>query len=549
MAKLIPSIISEKVKSYAEKKIFEKFKELEKCDDWVVFHSYGIENHVSKIHGEVDFLVVAPNYGLFILEVKGGRVAKKDGIWEYIDRDGNISYKKESPFNQAKTAMYSILDTLSKSKGNYFSKDYIWGYGVMFPDIEFNVDSLEYNQQQVFDKRYNWDIKKFIEGLSKYYREKEHFEKSVPLTHNAAKEIVDLLKNDFDIEIPIKTSIEYSDTNLLNLTEEQYHVVRGLAHNKRCLIHGGAGTGKTILATKLMKESLEKNETTALFCYNLLLSNKLKKEIGDIPKNCYIGSFTNFLEELVVKHFDINVEEIDDKKQFYLEDLPCLALEALEKENLMFDKIIIDEGQDLVNNSYIDIIDLILKDGLSKGKWCVFGDFEIQTIYNNDVTLDKVIQLLELRKCEFIIYNLTLNCRNTLNIQAEMKKIIPSYDTLTLNKDINSPKVKRIKYVNSEDQIELINNEIRKLLDRGITKKEIIILSPYVLNDKFLSGINNITKYRETEKGIRYATVASFKGLESNIIFMINVYDKTPKEIIFTGCSRAKTLLYIFERK
>ena len=112
MAKLIPSEISENCKSKAERKLFSLFKNLKKCDDWVIFHSYGIENHLRKIHGEVDFIVVAPFYGVFFLEVKGGRISKEDGKWVYTDRDGIPHYKNEGPFEQAKTAMYSILDTL-----------------------------------------------------------------------------------------------------------------------------------------------------------------------------------------------------------------------------------------------------------------------------------------------------------------------------------------------------------------------------------------------------------------------------------------------------
>ena len=59
MAKMIPAALSPLVKSPAERKIFEWFKNDPMTKDWVVFHSLGIENHQTVIFGEIDFLVAA----------------------------------------------------------------------------------------------------------------------------------------------------------------------------------------------------------------------------------------------------------------------------------------------------------------------------------------------------------------------------------------------------------------------------------------------------------------------------------------------------------
>ena len=45
MAKMIPAALSPEVKSPAERKIYEWFKNDPMTKDWVVFHSLGIENH------------------------------------------------------------------------------------------------------------------------------------------------------------------------------------------------------------------------------------------------------------------------------------------------------------------------------------------------------------------------------------------------------------------------------------------------------------------------------------------------------------------------
>ena len=79
MAIMIPSVISPEVKSSAERKIFEWFQNAPGTDKWIVLHSLGITTHNKVIYGETDFLVLAPQLGIFALEVKGGRVKRENG--------------------------------------------------------------------------------------------------------------------------------------------------------------------------------------------------------------------------------------------------------------------------------------------------------------------------------------------------------------------------------------------------------------------------------------------------------------------------------------
>ena len=61
MAIMIPSVISPDVKSDAEKRIFKWFKDAPGTDDWIVLHSLGLAYHSTLIHGETDFVVIAPH--------------------------------------------------------------------------------------------------------------------------------------------------------------------------------------------------------------------------------------------------------------------------------------------------------------------------------------------------------------------------------------------------------------------------------------------------------------------------------------------------------
>ena len=85
--------------SQAEKVTFERLRRA--FDDrFVAFHSLKPTRHPHKRFPEIDFVVCGPE-GLYVLEVKGGRIACRDGIWEYRDRYDNVSRSQEGPFRVA----------------------------------------------------------------------------------------------------------------------------------------------------------------------------------------------------------------------------------------------------------------------------------------------------------------------------------------------------------------------------------------------------------------------------------------------------------------
>ena len=83
----------------------------------MAFHSLNLSEHHYKVAGEIDFLVVTTDVVL-VIEVKGGRVARRQGIWLYTDRFGTEHKNSEGPFRQATSAMFSLRDRLVDRFGN-----------------------------------------------------------------------------------------------------------------------------------------------------------------------------------------------------------------------------------------------------------------------------------------------------------------------------------------------------------------------------------------------------------------------------------------------
>lgn len=168
MALMIPSVISPEVKSSAERKIFGWFQTAPGTDKWIVLHSLGITTHRKVIYGETDFLVLAPGLGVFALEVKGGRVGRENGVWYFTNRYGETNSRSRSPFEQAKDGIFSIIEAIKKRTDSEHCHvgNVLFGYGVMFPDIEFTASDIEEAQWQVFDSRDGKNVQQFIRQLS-----------------------------------------------------------------------------------------------------------------------------------------------------------------------------------------------------------------------------------------------------------------------------------------------------------------------------------------------------------------------------------------------
>lgn len=550
MARMIPSAISPNIKSQAERKIYEWFKNDPVTKDWVVFHSLGIENHQTVVFGEVDFLVCASNLGVFSLEVKGGRISRKDGVWVYTDKYGVEHEKVRGPFEQASECMYSIRDELSKKDISKNAKNSLCGYGVMFPDIEYINSDIDVSQREIFDKRDGRYVGRYIKRLADYNKEKFK-EKKVFVVYPSEDdidEIVKALRTDFDKALPLSTKLEYAENSLISLTEEQYKCIDGLSMNKRCLINGPAGTGKTILAIKNVKESVVAGKKVGFFCYNLLLEKELRRHFSDENiKPLYVGSLTNYLEQLVKKYNLYDFSKIEDLPNFYKKELPMLALDAISLEGIKFDKIVMDEAQDLITDEYLIVLDALLNGGLKKGEWFLFGDFDFQTIYNRDITGEKVVELLE-DNANFAIFNLTINCRNTPNIQKEMNKLFGS-KTQTLNMNNNMPEVEFINFVEQTDEVELLTNKIKDLLKSGVKPSEITILSPFKYDKSVASKVTKYTidKAGEDTENITYSTIQGFKGLENKVIILSDILTYNKPDLMYVAMSRARSMLVVFE--
>lgn len=563
MAKMIPSVISPEVKSAAERHIFEWFRDDPRTTDWIVLHSLGISNHNRVMHGETDFFVLAPYMGVFALEVKGGRVRREGGVWSFTDKYDNVGTKNRGPFDQAWEGIYSIVkDIKSKLDNSHRSiENVFFGIGVMFPDVEYNTVGCDEEQWQVFDCNDGNDVYGFIhrifEGFSKkwetLYGHEVPYDR-LPSTDDV-QYIASLLRGDFDKAVALSVQIKYAEEELVKLTNEQYRCIDQLDDNKRCLIEGGAGTGKTLLAVEEAKKAAAQGFRVALLCYNKNLGEWLEKYFDDVPfklRPTYVGTFHGFMIRLVKKAgiwLDFPETE-DEKSAFYEEELPKNAVKVLrDLLEEKYDKVIVDEAQDLITNKYLDVFDRVISGGLARGRWTFLGDFSQQAIYSDSVSGREMKEMIE-ERTSFIRFKLTVNCRNTRTICDEISLVTDFKAPSDVWSKVDGMPVQYLTYRDRSEEKEKFVETIRVLTDSHISPKKISILSPVKRENSVVADVEEfeIRDYRTYGNNkLSFSTIKSFKGLENSVIVLVDIDSIADKQLMYVALSRARAALYVIE--
>ena len=122
MTRIVPQTIHSAVKSTAERRLFRLIQETLGRESWVCLYALGLAWHEYKRHAEIHFCLLTPG-GVYVLEVKGGRIKRQHGRWMFLDRFGDEHVKSESRFEQTSSALFALEREIKQrsSKGNISS--------------------------------------------------------------------------------------------------------------------------------------------------------------------------------------------------------------------------------------------------------------------------------------------------------------------------------------------------------------------------------------------------------------------------------------------
>lgn len=552
---LIPDNISD-FNSVGERILYLKFKNDCSTNSMYVLHSLFTNHHIKNISGELDFFVLAPNHGFFSIEVKHGGISREKGEWCFTDRNGKTTRKSTGPFAQQSATINSIRNYVlkkiehKKELHERFSK-ILWGSGVAFTSMTEFIDfGPEGHSWQVLTKQgLNLPIGYFIDSLSKGAHKESSgkfwydVHRSKP-TKNDCEQLLKILRGDFDLDYSEINRIIDAESIIEEYTKEQFSLLEFVNFNSRCLVQGSAGTGKTVMALELLRRKAEEGLNVGLFCFNNKLGDKLFTSSQNIQTNYSNVKFCGTLHSFLVQKTKIKQSvNSDELSKFYSEDLPIeflISNENLSEENKL-DYLILDEAQDLLSPYYLEVFELILKGGIKKGNWVMFGDFSNQAIYLNNP--DEAISLLNSNFTTFP--PLKINCRNTKEIATQNTLmtgvIVPEFTS----KNYSGNNV-TCKYPSKSSRKTVLIDILFKIEKRKIPLDKVTLLSPKRFENSFVCDDAEIK--RLISKGLNISTIQAYKGLENTIIILYDfdeVASVQMQRLLYVGISRAKQELFL----
>jgi hypothetical protein len=495
---LIPPEISLKVPSSAERRLHKMLRQTG-LEGWTALHSVGLSEHDYKVVGEIDFLLLGPK-GIFVLEVKGGRIAHEDGKWVFTDRFGHQHRKAEGPFNQASSAMFALKGRLEKLLPVEMLKNVPFMWGVVFPDIIFNIQSVEWAAAQVIDKQNTPNPARLATSINRladyaWHRREQQNKRNKELTKTHITTIIEKIRPDFERLPVLQTIVSNISLQTAKATTDQYRYLDACTASRRLLCTGGAGTGKTFLAVESARRESLAERSVHIVSRSPVLAGFIRAQVGMNNEYITVSPFSQVNQ---------SPKKVD-----------CL---------------IIDEAQDLMNIECLAKLDDLLQGGLEGGRWRIFLDENHQTDVLGEYEPESAEILTKFAENSI---HLPENCRNTEEIIREV--------TSALQVDIgrhnagNGPTPVWDWWDTPEEGSKRLSCHIKQLLSDGVPPNSITVLTGDApTDDALIKSLPNQEKANMaflTQTNINSPPTGCvsavrldlFKGLESNFIFVTSL--------------------------
>lgn len=541
MARIYPERLPESVSSdpgrQAECKVFSSLKTLP--EKYVIFYSVHWQIQTTKwgiSEGEADFLILHPDMGIIVLEVKGGGIRYDATTDQWFSHsEGGYVYPIKDPMDQGRRNHYNLqkkLESLPSWPGGNIN---IW-HAVCFPDTYTRGKELKPDipKELIIDRQGLNDIQKSVNELFRYlFGEKLS-------TGAPGQERVQLIENylahSFELRTPLGVEIDYEDKKLVQLTEQQFHALSLLGDRKRVAIGGCAGSGKTMLALEKARQFSELGLSVLLTCFNAPLADYLQQRLSSVD----IYHFHELCRQ-AVRQVGKQLQENPRDTYYYDSILPEALLSASEEIGRIYDVIIIDEGQDFREAYWIALESLLKEDGYLY----LFFDNN-QNLYDGTPEFAGLISEPP--------FQLTQNCRNTQAIHNTVIKFHNNPSSLhCFGPAGRTPEI--LPYNGDEDGLRCLQKLIHRLVViENIHPTDIAILTPRGRESSKLPNgtrLGNflLSPYPSSERNVIQATsVYLFKGLEKKVIILTEIDSRTkynPDMLMYVGCSRARTHLVI----
>lgn len=528
MAQMHPrSLLEEELKSRAEGKVFEALRD-GLSDEWEVYHSASViyRDHVAGAQDdESDFVLFChPDKGVICLEVKGGGIECRHGEWYSVGarrRAGTharpvLSGPRPPLLTRAQAARLSEVGR-SRSAARPRAR--------LSRHLGARTRACARRAAADHDRGDFRPIEPAIERVLGYHRGSD--DRREPPGRAGADAVREVLAPRIQIEVPMATRFMEEEEELVLRTHEQSALLQRFGRDKRMVVTGCAGSGKTMLAL----ERAARGEEVLFVCFNKGLLEHLRR-----TERHERSSFFTFHGLCLHPAHRAGVAlpsypRGEAPPEFFRDELPHALLEATDALGGLYDHLLVDEAQDL-HGDWLEALTTTLRS--PEGSVWLFMD-DNQRIYGAALEVPD----------ENRPFDLTVNCRNTQAIHQEVMKLYRGEVT----PEVKGPAGRPIELLHSDDAPGTIKGVLARLCGKEeVPPQDLVVLSSHgaANSEVFSSGGGPYTFTQERGKlgkFVQFSSVRAFKGLESPVVVLCELEDldeESRDQQLYVALSRAK---------
>jgi hypothetical protein len=483
---------------------------------------------------EADLVVLMPEFGIVVVEVKGGSVWTDDyGWWQ----SGHGKPRTIDPVTQARTTKYALRDYVARDARWGRRNHVAWAHAVVTPYAEFTVEwsTPDCPRWSLHDRDDQTDLLERIRDNAVRARQG----KPAP-TFDDVELMTEILTGRLAMSYDVNAEAAEREAVADRLTQEQAMILQVTRLLNRVEVRGGAGSGKTVLALQQAKELTRgrgdrKAQRVALLCYSIGLAEFLKRQVQSWHRKdrpAFVGTFHEFGKQWGAPDGDRTNSE------FWEVELPELMARLAEDlpEGKRFDSVVVDEAQDFAESWWRPVLHS-LKDDTTGGLY-VFSD-ENQRIFARFGR--PPVQLVPLV--------LDHNLRNTKQIHESFGPLAPSR---MYARGGDGPVVRFVD-ASTEDALDVADDQVDALLDAGWKPGSICLLTtghrhPVQLERTDFHDQDGYWRTFFDDDDVFYGHVLGCKGLERPAVVLCVNEDGSrdrSRERLYVGMSRATDELVV----
>lgn len=506
------------LKNEAERAVVTRFRD-ELTDGWLLIPSLKMRDQRDY---EVDLVAMHRDVGIFVIEVKGHRIWIEQGRWR--DERGLLD---PQPLDQAQNNAYKLRDFIRDRNPNRFGH-LIVNYAVALPNTSSVKGDLPIGltRDQIITAVDLDDVSDALGRLRSHSVQTR-------LTDDDIEAVVRFLAPNADFEQDPDAVAKRARRRLESLCAAQVRALERLDANRRVVVTGGAGTGKTRLALAWARRAWVRGERVLVTCFNEPLAEQMESYLSS-DELLTIGPFLKVAIELCgLATDDLSGLSPTETKNYW--DIDIVGHLHREWPNIeaRFDTVIVDEAQDF-SPAWIAQLEALL-DPAGPRRIMLVGDAG-QNIFERGFQSPRADDGWTL--CELVN-----NSRNSLQIAQILRRVL-----LGAPAPMVGPESLGVEFVEATDQsvIEAVRSVVTIGTPRGLRPvgTTAVIASNQELRDRLRRELGFGT-WEERGDKIVCESVRRLKGTEFDTVILADDREDFDQQKLYVGVSRAISQLIV----